>query len=138
MSVSAFAASADGAGQLQQQHQRQIDAVYRPWVLVKMCSMQQPSRLLIVLFCSVLSCALHPSHPSHLHTLCWTQTQCGGSELAVRAAKPVLSLMGKSVVHLGDAGAGQVAKICNNLVGVPLLGVLGDIFLYRATPLAVW
>lgn len=42
--------------------------------------------------------------------------QCGGSDLAVRAAKPILGLMGKSVLHLGDAGAGQVAKICNNLV----------------------
>lgn len=40
---------------------------------------------------------------------------CGGSDLAVRAAKPLLSLMGKSVMHLGDPGAGQVAKICNNL-----------------------
>jgi 3-hydroxyisobutyrate dehydrogenase len=48
--------------------------------------------------------------------------QCGGSELAVRAAKPLLSLMGKSVVHLGDAGAGQVAKICNNLVRVGIAG----------------
>jgi hypothetical protein len=42
--------------------------------------------------------------------------QCGGTDLAVRAAKPILSLMGKSVMHLGDPGAGQVAKICNNLV----------------------
>jgi 3-hydroxyisobutyrate dehydrogenase len=48
----------------------------------------------------------------------------------VRAAKPLLSLMGKSVVHLGDAGAGQVAKICNNLVGDgDVLGVLGAVAL---------
>eukprot|EP00879_Flechtneria_rotunda_P006498 GHRR01006829.1.p1 GENE.GHRR01006829.1~~GHRR01006829.1.p1 ORF type:complete len:237 (+),score=96.58 GHRR01006829.1:603-1313(+) len=40
---------------------------------------------------------------------------CGGSAVAVAAARPLLLLMGKSVQHLGDAGAGQVAKICNNL-----------------------
>lgn len=40
---------------------------------------------------------------------------CGGSAAGVRAAKPLLQLMGKAVEHLGDPGAGQVAKICNNL-----------------------
>lgn len=34
--------------------------------------------------------------------------QCGGSALAVRAAKPLLQLMGKQVEHLGDVGSGQV------------------------------
>ncbi|KAF6255727.1 NAD binding domain of 6-phosphogluconate dehydrogenase-domain-containing protein [Scenedesmus sp. NREL 46B-D3] len=40
---------------------------------------------------------------------------CGGSAAGVRAAKPLLQLMGRTVEHLGDPGAGQVAKICNNL-----------------------
>ncbi len=31
-------------------------------------------------------------------------------------AKPVLEAMGKKVVHCGDAGAGQAAKICNNMI----------------------
>jgi hypothetical protein len=48
------------------------------------------------------------------HTL--AHSQVGGSELGLRAAKPLLSLMGRSVLHLGAAGAGQIAKICNNLV----------------------
>ncbi|GBG32845.1 3-hydroxyisobutyrate dehydrogenase, mitochondrial [Hondaea fermentalgiana] len=38
--------------------------------------------------------------------------------------EPILSLMGKSTVHCGDIGTGQVAKLCNNLVlGISMLGV---------------
>eukprot|EP00878_Enallax_costatus_P002256 GHUV01002429.1.p1 GENE.GHUV01002429.1~~GHUV01002429.1.p1 ORF type:complete len:383 (+),score=120.34 GHUV01002429.1:261-1409(+) len=49
---------------------------------------------------------------------------CGGSALAVRAAKPLLQLMGKQIEHLGDAGSGQVAKICNNLaMAIEMAGV---------------
>lgn len=44
----------------------------------------------------------------------------GGTESAVAQATPVLNNMGKNVFHAGEAGAGQVAKICNNM----LLGVL--------------
>ena len=43
----------------------------------------------------------------------------GGSELAFTLANPILKSMGKNVVHAGDAGRGQAAKICNNL----LLGI---------------
>jgi 3-hydroxyisobutyrate dehydrogenase len=31
-------------------------------------------------------------------------------------AKPVLEKMGKNIVHCGDNGTGQIAKVCNNLV----------------------
>ncbi len=41
---------------------------------------------------------------------------CGGDEAAFAAAKPVLENMGKRVVHCGGAGAGQAAKICNNML----------------------
>jgi 3-hydroxyisobutyrate dehydrogenase len=38
--------------------------------------------------------------------------------------RPVLSAMGKNLVHCGDTGAGQGAKICNNLVlGITMAGV---------------
>lgn len=40
----------------------------------------------------------------------------GGTSEAVEAARPVLDVMGRRVVHCGDAGAGQAAKICNNMV----------------------
>ena len=40
----------------------------------------------------------------------------GGSEAAFAAGKPILEVMGKRIVHCGDAGAGQAAKICNNMI----------------------
>lgn len=44
----------------------------------------------------------------------------GGSAEAFARAEPILAIMGKNVFHAGDHGAGQVAKICNNM----LLGIL--------------
>src|SRR5579871_150960 len=41
---------------------------------------------------------------------------CGGSHEAFEKAKPVLEAMGKRIVHCGEAGAGQAAKICNNMI----------------------
>ena len=40
----------------------------------------------------------------------------GGSQASFDAAKPVLDAMGKHIFHAGDVGAGQVAKICNNML----------------------
>jgi 3-hydroxyisobutyrate dehydrogenase len=48
----------------------------------------------------------------------------GGAAVVYESVKPVLSGMGKNIVHCGDTGTGQVAKICNNLVlGVTMAGV---------------
>jgi 3-hydroxyisobutyrate dehydrogenase len=48
----------------------------------------------------------------------------GGTNTAFGKAEPILAQMGKRVVHCGEAGAGQAAKICNNMVlGVSMLGV---------------
>lgn len=44
----------------------------------------------------------------------------GGAAADLDAARPYLEAMGKNIFHAGDAGAGQVAKICNNM----LLGIL--------------
>ena len=47
---------------------------------------------------------------------------CGGTEAAFAAAKPVLEKMGRKIVHCGGAGAGQAAKICNNMIlGVTMI-----------------
>jgi 3-hydroxyisobutyrate dehydrogenase len=47
----------------------------------------------------------------------------GGTDAAFAKAKPVLELMGKKLVHCGDGGAGQAAKICNNmLLGISMIG----------------
>ena len=40
----------------------------------------------------------------------------GGTETAFKRAEEVLNAMGKAVIHAGDAGAGQTAKICNNML----------------------
>ena len=44
----------------------------------------------------------------------------GGSDDAFAKAEPILAVMGKNIFHAGEHGAGQVAKICNNM----LLGIL--------------
>lgn len=41
---------------------------------------------------------------------------CGGDDDAFARAKPVLEAMGKNIFHAGGHGAGQVAKICNNML----------------------
>jgi len=49
---------------------------------------------------------------------------CGGDDNAFAAAKPVLEKMGKKIVHCGGAGAGQAAKICNNMIlGISMIAV---------------
>ena len=48
----------------------------------------------------------------------------GGAEAAFAKAEPLLKAMGKNVFHCGDAGAGQAAKICNNMIlGISMIGV---------------
>ena len=48
----------------------------------------------------------------------------GGAADAFAAAKPILEAMGKKIVHCGEAGAGQAAKICNNMIlGISMIGV---------------
>jgi len=48
----------------------------------------------------------------------------GGSAHAFARGKPLLERMGKRIVHCGEAGNGQVAKICNNMIlGVSMIAV---------------
>jgi 3-hydroxyisobutyrate dehydrogenase len=47
----------------------------------------------------------------------------GGTADGFARAEPFLADMGKAVIHAGNAGAGQAAKICNNmLLGVTMAG----------------
>jgi len=56
----------------------------------------------------------------------------GGDPDVVRRSEPILSAMGKKIVHCGDAGTGQVAKMCNNMIlGISMIAtseafVLGE------------
>ncbi|OQW53103.1 MAG: 3-hydroxyisobutyrate dehydrogenase [Proteobacteria bacterium SG_bin9] len=53
---------------------------------------------------------------------------CGGDAKSFGAAKPILEGMGKKIVHCGDPGAGQAAKICNNMIlGISMIAV-GEAF----------
>ncbi|MCB8904951.1 MULTISPECIES: 3-hydroxyisobutyrate dehydrogenase [unclassified Streptomyces] len=48
----------------------------------------------------------------------------GGGEAEFARAEPLLAVMGRRVVHCGDAGAGQAAKICNNMIlGISMIAV---------------
>ena len=48
----------------------------------------------------------------------------GGPERAYERAHAILEKMGKTIVHAGDAGNGQAAKICNNMIlGVSMIAV---------------
>ena len=48
----------------------------------------------------------------------------GGPDAAFVQAQPVLAQMGRNIVHAGAAGAGQAAKICNNMIlGISMVAV---------------
>lgn len=52
----------------------------------------------------------------------------GGTEQAFARGEPILQAMGKRIVHCGGDGAGQAAKICNNMIlGITMAGV-GEAF----------
>ena len=47
----------------------------------------------------------------------------GGEDDAFARAEPILAAMGKAVIHAGAIGAGQAAKVCNNmLLGIHMIG----------------
>ncbi len=56
----------------------------------------------------------------------------GGSRQSFDAARPLFDIMGQKAAHCGGPGAGQAAKICNNMIlGISMIGVceafaLGD------------
>lgn len=47
----------------------------------------------------------------------------GGESAALERARPILEKMGQNIFHAGGSGAGQIAKICNNmLLGIQMIG----------------
>lgn len=52
----------------------------------------------------------------------------GGDEAEVERARPVLSAMGSKLFHIGSTGAGNVAKIVNNLLTAAQLLTAGEAF----------
>jgi 3-hydroxyisobutyrate dehydrogenase len=52
----------------------------------------------------------------------------GGKGDAVERARPVLEPMAGKIIHCGDAGAGQAAKVCNNMVLAVQQIAIGEAF----------
>jgi len=52
----------------------------------------------------------------------------GGESEVVRRAEPILEPMAGKIIHCGDAGAGQAAKVCNNMVLAVHQIVIGEAF----------
>ncbi|PPU42038.1 3-hydroxyisobutyrate dehydrogenase [Xanthomonas arboricola pv. populi] len=50
----------------------------------------------------------------------------GGAAQALERARPVLQAMGKNIFHVGDNGAGQVAKLCNNMALGVIMAATGE------------
>jgi 2-hydroxy-3-oxopropionate reductase len=50
----------------------------------------------------------------------------GGSEDAFARGLPILEVLGRSVTHIGGAGAGQVAKACNQLIVAATIQAVGE------------
>lgn len=53
----------------------------------------------------------------------------GGPADAFARAQPFLAAMGKTIVHCGDAGAGQAAKLCNNMMLAATMCVTAEAFI---------
>lgn len=50
----------------------------------------------------------------------------GGREAELARVSPLLELLGKTIVHVGDQGAGQVAKACNQMVMVAAIAASAE------------
>lgn len=51
---------------------------------------------------------------------------CGGSETALAAARPVMEPYSKRIVHVGGAGTGQTAKMCNQIAFAGVIQSLSE------------
>ena len=51
---------------------------------------------------------------------------CGGNDAAFARAEPVMQAYGKRIVHVGDAGAGQTAKMANQMCIAGVLAGLSE------------
>ncbi len=50
----------------------------------------------------------------------------GGSKEAFDRAQPIFEVLGKTIVHVGPAGAGQVVKVCNQVVVAVVIEALSE------------
>ncbi len=50
----------------------------------------------------------------------------GGTEQAFRRAQPIFEVLGRTIVHVGPAGAGQVVKVCNQVVVAVVIEAISE------------
>ncbi len=56
----------------------------------------------------------------------------GGKASAVEAAMPIFRILGKNIVHIGEAGAGQVTKAANQMVVGTTIAIVGEALVLAA------
>lgn len=56
----------------------------------------------------------------------------GGKTSAVERAMPIFQTLGKNIVHIGDAGAGQVTKAANQMVVGATIAIIGEALVLAA------
>ncbi len=56
----------------------------------------------------------------------------GGSEKGFAEALPLFQAMGKNIVHIGEASAGQTTKICNQMIVGMTIQAVGEAFTLAA------
>ncbi len=56
----------------------------------------------------------------------------GAAQAVFEKVKPVLELMGKSVTHVGDVGAGQICKVANQIVVSSAIEAVGEALLFAS------
>lgn len=54
----------------------------------------------------------------------------GGPAQAFEKAMPVFQAMGKSIIHVGDSGAGQIAKACNQIMVASQMVAMGELLIF--------
>lgn len=54
----------------------------------------------------------------------------GGDEKALKKAHPALEAEGKVITHIGSAGAGQVAKCCNQIMVAAQMAAMAELLIF--------
>ncbi|MEN6299904.1 MAG: NAD(P)-binding domain-containing protein [Anaerolineaceae bacterium] len=54
----------------------------------------------------------------------------GGPEEALNKVMPVFQAMGKTITHVGEAGAGQIAKACNQIMVAAQMVAMGELLIF--------
>ena len=57
---------------------------------------------------------------------------CGGSQAAFDRVKPLFELMGKNITLIGENGAGQTCKVCNQIIVAATIEAVGEALLFAS------